>query len=233
METYIDDIIKEIQEKVGNRKVFLMISGGVDSTVAYLLLDKALGKERVYGLFVDTGFMRLDEKKEVEQALKKVGVTNLHMYDGAEEYFSALKGVYDPEEKRRIMGDLFLDIQVNVANSLALDTENRMLGQGTIYPDTIESGGAKHADKIKTHHNQVERIKKLTQEGKVIEPLYYLYKDEVRMVGAKLGLDEKMVWRHPFPGPGLAIRILCAEKENYPENREELDIQLNGILASY
>lgn len=231
IDTYIEDILEEIKQKVGDKKVFLMISGGVDSTVAFLLLDKALGQDRVYGLFVDTGFMRLNEKAEVEEALKKIGVTNLHVYDGAEEYLAALKGVHEPEQKRKIMGDLFLDIQEKVSNSLNLNPEEWMLGQGTIYPDTIETGGTKHADKIKTHHNQVERIKKLTEEGKVIEPLYHLYKDEVRMVGAKLGLDEKMVWRHPFPGPGLAVRILCAEKEDGIANAAELEEKMNLILA--
>ncbi len=176
IDSYIEDILKEIKDKVGTRKVFLMISGGVDSTVAFLLLDKALGEGRVYGLFVDTGFMRMNERNEVEAALKAVGVTNLHVYDASNEYFEALKGVYEPEKKRQIIGDLFLDIQGKVAADLNLNPDEWMLGQGTIYPDTIESGGTKHADKIKTHHNQVERIKKLTEEGKVIEPLMQLTK---------------------------------------------------------
>ncbi len=231
IDNYVEDIVKEIKEKVGDKKVFLMISGGVDSTVAFLLLDKALGQDRVYGLFVDTGFMRMNEREEVEEALLKVGVKNLHIYDGAEEYFAALKGVYEPEQKRKIMGDLFLDIQEKISSSLNLNPDEWMLGQGTIYPDTIETGGTKNADKIKTHHNQVERIKKLTEQGKVIEPLYHLYKDEVRMVGKKLGLAENMVWRHPFPGPGLAVRILCTEKEDLPENTQLLESKMNEVVG--
>ncbi|MBU1152022.1 glutamine-hydrolyzing GMP synthase [Patescibacteria group bacterium] len=213
IESYIKDIGKEIVEKVGENKVFLMISGGVDSTVAFLLLDKALGQKKVYGLFVDTGFMRKGERKEVEESLKAIGVENLHVYDAKEEYFEALKSVYDPEKKREIIGDLFLDIQAKVSDDLSLNPKEWMLGQGTIYPDTIETGGTKHADKIKTHHNRVERVQKLIDQGRVIEPIAQLYKDEVRLVGEKLGLREDMVWRHPFPGPGLAVRCLCAENE--------------------
>lgn len=231
IENYIEEISKEIKASVGDRKVFLMISGGVDSTVAFLLLEKALGPDRVYGLFVDTGFMRLNERKEVEEALRKVGVTNLHVYDANKEYFAALKGVYEPEKKRQIIGDLFLDIQAKVSNDLNLNEAEWMIGQGTIYPDTIETGGTKHADKIKTHHNQVERIKKLTEAGKVIEPLKQLYKDEVRMLGERLGLEEKMVWRHPFPGPGLAVRMLCLQKEDYPESFEDLEKRINEVTA--
>lgn len=233
IDSYIEDILKEIKVKVGERKVFLMISGGVDSTVAFLLLEKALGAERVYGLFVDTGFMRMNERAEVEAALKSVGVTNLHVYDAVKEYFEALKGVYEPERKRQIIGDLFLDIQSKVAGDLNLNPEEWMLGQGTIYPDTIETGGTKHADKIKTHHNQVERIKKLAEDGKVIEPLNQLYKDEVRQVGVKLGLAEKIVWRHPFPGPGLAVRTLCAQKEDYPEGVADLEKRINEVVGKF
>ncbi|MEK7673503.1 MAG: glutamine-hydrolyzing GMP synthase [Patescibacteria group bacterium] len=232
IDNYIDQILEEIKVKVGDRKVFLMISGGVDSTVAFLLLDKALGPERVYGLFVDTGFLRLNEREEVEAALRAIGVTNLHVYDAKEEYFEALKGVYEPEKKRQIIGDLFLDIQAKVSNDLNLNPEEWMLGQGTIYPDTIETGGTKHADKIKTHHNQVDRIKKMAEAGKVIEPLNQLYKDEVRIVGAKLGLADKMVWRHPFPGPGLAVRTLCAPAEDYPEGYKEAEARITEVVQA-
>jgi len=231
--SYIDNIVGEIKQKAGDKKVFLMISGGVDSTVAFLLLDKALGQDKVYGLFVDTGFMRLDEREEVETSLKEVGVTNLHVYDGSKEYFSALKSVYDPEQKRKIMGNLFLDIQEKVSGKLNLNPTEWILGQGTIYPDTIETAGTKHADKIKTHHNQVDRIKQLTKEGKVIEPLSQLYKDEVRKVGEKLGLPAAAVWRHPFPGPGLAVRALCTEEADYPQNNAELEGRLSEVTLNY
>lgn len=229
IENYIEQILAEIKEKVGMRKVFLMISGGVDSTVAFSLLAKALSKDHVYGLFVDTGFMRMGERKEVETALKAIGVDNLHVYDGADKYFAALEGVYEPEEKRKIIGDLFIDIQQEVSQQLGLNPDEWMLGQGTIYPDWIETGGSRHADKIKTHHNRVERIQKLEVEGKVIEPLVQLYKDEVRLVGEKLGLPHKLVWRHPFPGPGLAVRCLCAKEEDWSENFDKLNSSLNEV----
>ncbi len=231
IDSYIQDVTAEIKEKVGAKKVFLLVSGGVDSTVAFLLLDKALGQENVYGLFVDMGFMRMNEGKQVEESLKKVGVSNLHVYDAGEEYFSALEGVYAPEEKRKIIGDLFVDIQEKVSNELNLNPEEWILAQGTIYPDTIETGGTKHADVIKTHHNRVEKMQKLIDEGKVLEPLSQLYKDEVRLVGERLGLAEEMVWRHPFPGPGLAVRCLCAKSEDYPENIAELEEKINAIVS--
>ena len=232
IETYIEDITKEIQDKVGDKKVFLMISGGVDSTVAYLLLEKALDPDRVYGLFVDTGFMRKDERQEVEAALAKAGISNLHVYDASNEYFDALDGVYEPEEKRIIIGDLFLDIQAKVSEKLNLNPEEWFLAQGTIYPDTIETGGSKHAHKIKTHHNQVERILKLKEEGKVIEPLDQLYKDEVRLVGKSLGLNDEIVSRHPFPGPGLAVRILCAQKEDSFEGMKKIEVEINELVKN-
>jgi len=231
IDTYIESITKEIQEKVGDRKVFLLISGGVDSTVAFLLLAKALGQDRVYGLFVDIGFMRLNEKKEVTEALKKVGVTNLHVYDAGEEYFSALEEKYEPEEKRKIIGDLFIDIQAKVSEDLGLNPDEWIIAQGTIYPDTIETGGTKHSDTIKTHHNRVDKMQKLIDEGKVIEPISQLYKDEVRLVGERIGLIDEMVWRHPFPGPGLAVRTLCTEGEDYPEDVSGLEAEMNESIS--
>ena len=233
IDNYIEEILKEIKEKVGDDKVFLMISGGVDSTVAFLLLEKALGADKVYGLFVDTGFMRMNERKEVEAALKEVGVTNLHVEDASEEYFSKLKGVVEPEKKREIIGNLFVDIQQKVSDELELNADEWLFGQGTIYPDTIETGGTKHAEKIKTHHNRVERIQKMMDAGKVIEPLRQLYKDEVRLVGERLGLKEEMVWRHPFPGPGLAVRCLCAEKEEVAPGLEKLEKEMNEMSGNF
>jgi len=231
IDQYIVDVMEDIKARAKGKKVFLMISGGVDSTVAFVLLTKALSQNRVYGLFVDTGFMRLNEGKEVHDALKELGVENLHVYNAENEYFSALNGVYDPEEKRKIIGDLFLEIQKKVSDDLGLNPEEWILAQGTIYPDTIETGGTKHSDKIKTHHNRVEKIQKLIEEGKVIEPIAQLYKDEVRLVGSKLGLSSKMVDRHPFPGPGLAVRILCAKEKDYPNNVDNLEKDIDEQLG--
>lgn len=232
----LDDFIKKetdlIQETVAENKVFLLVSGGVDSSVAFALLEKALGPERVFGLFVDTGFMRANEREQVEDMLKKAGVSNLHVYDAHEEFSSALKGITEPEKKREIIGRVFLEVQKKVSQKLKLNPDHWILGQGTIYPDTIESGGTKHSAKIKTHHNRVPEIEELIKQGKVIEPLKDLYKDEVREVGTRLGLDESMVWRHPFPGPGLAVRILCATHEVWPEDHENLEMEINEFIRS-
>jgi GMP synthase (glutamine-hydrolysing) len=222
---FIQKAVQDIQSQVKDRNVFMLISGGVDSTVAYSLLVKALGPDRVYGMLVDTGFMRQGEIEEVKIALNAIGIHNLHVQDAKQAFYRDLEGVADPEKKREWIGYRFLEVQKEVAQSLQLDPDHWLLGQGTIYPDTIESGGTKHASKIKTHHNRVPEIEALIQEGKVVEPLSELYKDEVREVGEKLGLPHDMVWRHPFPGPGLAVRILCAgtSDEAAEESKENLE----------
>ena len=231
MDFFVEQKIAYIKNYVRDRKVFMLVSGGVDSTVSYILLAKALGEDNVYGLFVDTGFMRANERQEVEESLKKAGVKNLHVYDASAEFFQALKQVYDPEIKRVVIGNKFLEIQSKVSRDLNLNLDYWMLGQGTIYPDTIESGGTKHASKIKTHHNRVEGIQELIRRKRIIEPVRELYKDEVRELGEKLGLDKRFIWRHPFPGPGLAIRILCTKKEEYPAMPLALERQINMLLG--
>jgi GMP synthase (glutamine-hydrolysing) len=174
--------------------------------------------------------MRAGEREQVEKALRAEGIQNLHVYEGSTEFTEALKGVYEPEKKREIIGRVFLEIQKKVAEKLELNPDKWMLGQGTIYPDTIESGGTKNSAKIKTHHNRVPEIEALIKQGRVLEPLKDLYKDEVREVGEKLGLPASLVWRHPFPGPGLAVRILCATQNDWPENHEALQEQINAFL---
>ncbi|MBU0766799.1 glutamine-hydrolyzing GMP synthase [Patescibacteria group bacterium] len=214
VESYSENIKEEIKEQVGDKKVFMLVSGGVDSSVAFTLLDKVLGADRVQGLLVDTGLMRKNEVEDIQEAFKDLGLPNLRVEDASEEFFANLKDVYEPEEKRKIIGQTFLDVQKRVSEEMGLTVENGwMLGQGTIYPDTIETGGTKHADQIKTHHNRVEAVQKMIDQGLVIEPLKDLYKDEVRELGEELGLPHDLVWRHPFPGPGLGVRILCAGKE--------------------
>ena len=232
LDQFIEQELGRIKEQAGDQNVFLLISGGVDSTVAFMLLEKALGAERVYGLFVDHGLMRKDEGAEVKASLEKLGVTNLHIYQGEEEFLAALEGVYEPEEKRKIIGDKFLDVQRKVVAELNLNPDEWLLGQGTIYPDTIESGGTEHADKIKTHHNRVPQIEELIRQGKIIEPIKELYKDEVRAVGEKLGLAPEMVWRHPFPGPGLGVRCLCASEPSLVPNSAELESKINDFLSA-
>ncbi|MDB4978815.1 MAG: synthase [Candidatus Peribacteria bacterium] len=223
IESYAKHVGDQIVAEVGNKpasaeatagkKVFMLVSGGVDSTVAFTLLNQVLGADRVVGLMVDTGLMRKGEVAMIRNAFDALGITNLHIEDASEEFFANLKDVYEPEAKRKIIGDTFLAVQKRVAGEMNINMDDGyMLGQGTIYPDTIETGGTKHADKIKTHHNRVEAIQKMIEEGRVIEPLKELYKDEVRVLGEELGLPHELVWRHPFPGPGLGVRILCAQK---------------------
>ncbi len=228
MTSYADHIGAQIKEETKGKKVFMLVSGGVDSTVAFTLLNKILGPERVQGLLVDTGLMRKDEIRQVQSAFKKLKITNLHIEDASEEFFVNLKGAYEPEQKRKIIGDTFLAVQKRVSERMKLRIEDGwMLGQGTIYPDTIETGGTKHADHIKTHHNRVDAVQKMIDAGQVIEPLKELYKDEVRLLGEELGLPHDLVWRHPFPGPGLGVRILCT---NGIENGE-LRIENNGSVS--
>jgi len=210
IKNYIELKCREIKEQVGNKNVFLLASGGVDSTVALALLYKTLGEKRVYALHVDIGFMRQDESAWVGRQLEKLGFGNFHVINAEKEFFDCVKGLVDPEEKRKAIGQKFIDIQNRELKNLDLNPEKWLLGQGTIYPDTIETAGTKHSATIKTHHNRVDSIKKLVEAGLVVEPLNLLYKDEVRALGEELGLSEKLVWRHPFPGPGLAIRCLCS-----------------------
>lgn len=221
---YLENEIADIQKEVGDKKVFFLISGGVDSTVAYALLSRALPREHLKGLLVDTGFMREGEIDEVRTALHKLGV-DLKVYDAASEYYSRLSGVAEPEKKRNIIGELFVDIQERVSEELSLNPDEWYLGQGTIYPDRIESGATKHSDRIKTHHNRVERIERLLEEGRVVEPIGELYKDEVRNLGRLLGLPESIVGRHPFPGPGLAVRCLCLDNESVKETADTSRLQ--------
>lgn len=230
LDKFIKDEMAAIKDKVGGNKVFMMISGGVDSTVAYKLIQEAIGTKRTHGLFVDTGLIRQHEREEVEEAYRKADIENVHFYYAGEKFLSRLENVYEPEAKRKVIGDTFIDVQKDAIETMQLNPEEWLLGQGTIYPDTIETGGTKNADKIKTHHNRVEQIQKLIEAGKVIEPLAQLYKDEVREVGAKLGVPEEIVQRHPFPGPGLGVRCLCARKDDYPENYEKLQLEMNEYL---
>jgi GMP synthase (glutamine-hydrolysing) len=201
----------EVLKEVGDRRVFMLVSGGVDSTVAFTLLNEVLGPHRVQGLLIDTGMMRKNEVRNIKNAFDLLGIENLRVIDSSDEFFTNLKDVTEPEAKRKIIGDTFLAIQKRESDAMGLKLEEGwMLGQGTIYPDTIETGGTKHSDTIKTHHNRVEAVQKMIEAGLVIEPLKELYKDEVRKLGQELGLPKPLVMRHPFPGPGLGVRILCA-----------------------
>lgn len=224
MARYIEDEMARVRAQVGDGAVFLLISGGVDSTVAARLLGEALGPDRVHLLHIDTGLMRKDESRQVVAALEAMGLgAHLTFVDASEDFLAALDGVVQPEAKRRIIGDTFVAVFEREARRLGI--EHYLLAQGTIYPDTIETGGTKRADTIKTHHNRVPIIDAMIAAGRVVEPLADLYKVEVRELGERLGVPHELVWRHPFPGPGLGVRLLCSTGK---PDREGFD----GIAAA-
>lgn len=216
----VGPIEKQIREIAGDRNIFFFVSGGVDSTVAYTLCLRALGPERVHGLYVDTGLMREGETEYVRDLFTRLGATAFHVEAAEEEFLGALAGVCDPEKKRHIIGEQFVSVQERVLSTGPFLDGRWVLGQGTIYPDTIESGGTAKADVIKTHHNRVAGIQKLIDAGRIIEPLASFYKDEVRQIGAELDIPAEFLHRHPFPGPGLAIRCLCSETSAPVERME-------------
>jgi GMP synthase (glutamine-hydrolysing) len=204
---------QEIRERVGDRNVFFFVSGGVDSTVAFTLCLRALGPSRVRGVYVDTGLMREGETEFVERTFAALGAGVVEIARCEAEFLSPLELVREPELKRHIIGEQFVRVQERIIESRGILDGHWILGQGTIYPDTIESGGTTKAATIKTHHNRVPGIQKLMDAGQIVEPLADFYKDEVRVIGNQLGLPAELLNRHPFPGPGLAIRCLCAEAE--------------------
>jgi GMP synthase (glutamine-hydrolysing) len=214
LEDYIDQASEEIRATVGDTPVLLLISGGVDSTVVGALLLQALPPNQVYLMYVDTGLMRKGETEQVARSLSALGAQNLDLIDASERFLSALSGVSDPEKKREIIGDLFISVQ---QTEIARRIEGAyFLAQGTLYTDLIESGAGvgKLAQVIKSHHNVRSPLVQAKRDaGEIVEPLSRLYKDEVRAVGRLLGVDEAVVGRHPFPGPGLAVRILGAVDE--------------------
>jgi GMP synthase (glutamine-hydrolysing) len=210
MEYYIEEIRADLTKRVGRSPVLLLISGGVDSTVAGALLLKTLDAAQVHLMYLDTGLMRKDETKTVTAALERLGARHLHIIHCEEAFLSALQGLDDPEAKRRAIGDLFITLQEREVARLGLP-ESYFLSQGTLYTDLIESGKGvgKKAHLIKSHHNVGSPLVEAKRKaGRILEPLDRLYKDEVRRLGRLLGVDEDVVRRHPFPGPGLAIRIL-------------------------
>ena len=201
----VPQIENEIRQCVGDRSVFFFVSGGVDSTVAAALCRRALGPDRMRGVYVDTGLMR---EGETDYVRRMPGVS---VEPAEDQFLGALAGVRDPERKRHIIGEEFVRVQERIIESRHLLDGHWILGQGTIYPDTIESGGTEKAAVIKTHHNRVPGIQRLIDAGRIVEPLRSYYKDEVREIGRELGLPAEVLDRHPFPGPGLAIRCLCSE----------------------
>lgn len=231
MDSFIRDVISEIRDTVGTRKVLTFISGGVDSSVTLALLNKALGKERVLGLFIDNGFLRKNEAEIILSRYHQLGFDNVRFRDASEDFLEALQGQVDPQKKRQNVGAMFVQIRNQFLRNLNLDPTEWMLGQGTLYPDIIESGGTEHARVIKSHHNRVQEIEDLQAKGQVLEPLKELYKDEVREIAQLLGLSDSIVWRHPFPGPGLSINVICAHGDEVYGNTASLRDTLNRVIA--
>ena len=216
MAHYMREAIENCRAQVGERSVLMFLSGGVDSTVAFALLVRAMGQARVRGLLIDTGFLRKQEAAEVMARYAKLGWHNVHLHDAGEQFLQSVHGLVEPQAKRQAIGETFIRVRNDYLASTNLDPDHWLLGQGTLYPDIIESGGTDHADVIKSHHNRVQGIVEMIAAGQVVEPLKELYKDEVRALGTELDLPDEIVWRHPFPGPGLAINVLCAEGDEPP-----------------
>jgi GMP synthase (glutamine-hydrolysing) len=221
---YINDTIASIQKQVGDKKVIMALSGGVDSTVAATLIHRAIGKN-LYCVFVDNGLLRKNEYEEVLKDYEVLGL-NIQGVNASNLFYSNLKGVSSPEEKRKIIGGLFIDIFQEEAEKIQ---DIDFLGQGTIYPDVIESVSVNGPSAtIKSHHNVGGLPEKMRMQ--LVEPLRALFKDEVRRIGLELGLNENFIHRHPFPGPGLGIRILGEVTEEKARLLQEADAIYINLL---
>ncbi len=235
----LEEIEDGIRRTARGRNVFFFASGGVDSTVAFSLCLRALGKERVHAAYVDTGLMREGETEFVREAFTRLAGDSFEVVDAKAEFLGKLAGVVEPEAKRKIIGEEFVAVQERVLETGPFLNGRWILGQGTIYPDTIESGGTAKAEVIKTHHNRVAGIQSLIEAGRLVEPLSQLYKDEVRQVGRAIGLPDELLDRHPFPGPGLAIRCLCASEAKAARQVEDgwvlpvLSVGVQGDSRTY
>ena len=220
------ELIREIRERVGDKQVVCGVSGGVDSTVLAVLLHEAGVNMRA--IFVDNGLLRKNEADEVRANFARMGV-KIETVDASERFLTALAGEGDPEKKRRIIGGLFIDVFWDAVGNA------EMLAQGTLYPDVIESASnaKSKASVIKTHHNRVERVLELQAQGKVLEPLAELFKDEVRELGASMGIPHDILWRHPFPGPGLAVRCPGVVTRDRLDIIRECDAIFIGNLKKY
>lgn len=231
-ENIVEDIIASVRKQVGTEKVLLGLSGGVDSSVVAALLQRAIGHE-LYCVFVDTGLLRLNEVDQVQSMFEKHLGMNLITVNAKERYFEALKNITDPETKRKIIGQLFIEIFEEASKKIATEKQIKFLAQGTIYPDVIESAGGKNtaSQVIKSHHNVGGLPKDLNFE--LVEPIRDLFKDEVRQIGLNLGLPYEMIYRHPFPGPGLGVRILGEVTLEAAETLRKADAIFMELLHKY
>ena len=230
MDSFVDEAVKSLRDQIGDKKVILGLSGGVDSSVAAALLSKAVGKQLTC-VFVDHGLMRKNEGDEIEKIFTSMFDVNFVRVNCKDTYLAKLKGVTDPEEKRKIIGTQFYKVFWDEIENQQADGLG-YFAQGTIYPDRIESGKGKNKKSavIKTHHNMVEQPKEVAFLG-TIEPLKDLFKDEVRKVGETLGLPHDLVWRQPFPGPGLGVRIIGEITAKKIEILQEADWILRDEMA--
>ncbi|XP_015927873.1 GMP synthase [glutamine-hydrolyzing] isoform X1 [Parasteatoda tepidariorum] len=252
MQSRETECIEFIRKTVGKNKVLMLVSGGVDSTVCAALLNRALKEDQVIAIHIDNGFMRKNESIQVELSLKKLGL-KLRVLNASQNFYNGSTTVPvdrkdpngrkrdtqllcmtgDPEEKRKIIGDTFMRVANDIISDLNLKPEETLLGQGTLRPDLIESASALascNADAIKTHHNDTDLVRILRSEGRVIEPLKDFHKDEVRLMGKDLGLPDEVVQRHPFPGPGLAVRVICADEPFQDKNFSFTSVLVKVII---
>ncbi len=223
---FVESTVEELKAKLGNDQVVMALSGGVDSTVAAILVHKAIGKN-LHCIFVDNGLLRKNEFAQVLDSYKHMGL-NIKGVDAKDKFYTALAGLTDPEAKRKAIGRTFIEVFDEESHRL---TDVKWLGQGTIYPDIIESVSVKGPSvTIKSHHNVGGLPEKM--KLKVVEPLNTLFKDEVRVVGKTLGIDAAILGRHPFPGPGLGIRILGDITADKVRILQEVDsIFINGLRS--